>query len=167
MRRLDLHTKKRFRGLKRHIRYFENSMNNLEKMQVERWDGYSYWNHKISIFEKLLSHNLKTTKYILNLYLESAYKCYLNNKQNDQIFTLIISYPGIFASEVCVFFDEGYFQSFQTRNDEYQKWEKQSSGIMELFNLNVPEGCNVINYKETITDEDFIFNGIQTIIKYS
>lgn len=158
---------KKFRSLKRCLKNFNAAMLDLEDMIVERNEGEDYWHLKIPIAMALLTHKKKTTKQVLNQYIQSAYKCYLKNKNDDSIFTLILSSPGVFSSEVCIFYSKEYYESFQDRSADFQKWEEQKNGLVEELGLIVPEHSKIINYKETIVDEEYTFHGTQTIIRYS
>jgi hypothetical protein len=68
----------------------------------------------------------------------------------------IIDLPDMFGSEVCVFFDEPYFQSFADRTSEWQRWTplSKSRNLIEQMGLRLPDGLVVAGFAEMIRDEE-------------
>jgi len=68
----------------------------------------------------------------------------------------IIGMPDMFGSEVCVFFDEAYFQSFTDRTGGYQRWTllPQGRSLVEEIGLRLPNGFVVQGFAEAIRDEE-------------
>jgi hypothetical protein len=162
-----LQRKKKFRGKKRHLTSFYQSMKKLESYNFGPCEVKTYENHKIPIHARLFKVRKKLTREILNQFINSTYQCYLNNKCLNGKFTLILSYPNCFNSEVCVFYTSEYYDNFIIRQDEHQRWEIQKSGIVEELKLNIPKNCEVKNFNETIKySEDLHYNGLITIIEY-
>jgi hypothetical protein len=70
--------------------------------------------------------------------------------------TAIISLPNLFASEVCIFFDEDYFESFTDRTAEWQRWTllPAERNLLTEMNLRAPEDFFLIGFSEVIRDEE-------------
>lgn len=166
MRKLDLFPQKKLRGGTRYLNQFYKYLSELENLTHIKYSGYDYWNEKICIYEKLLT-NKKFTKEILNSYIKSADIFAKKNKRDKQNTTIILSYPNLFTSEICVFYTEEYFNNFYNRNNVYQKWIPKQKGIIEDLKLTIPEECEILNFDELITDEDYNYDGVVTIIKFT
>ena len=165
MRRIDLMPKKKLRGAKRYLKQFHDYLHALEQSTPLKYEGYDYWNEKIWIYEKLLN-NQKYTKEILNAYIKSARVFFEKNKGNDLIFTLILGRPNLFSSEVCVFYSKEYFHNFCIRDNDFQKWVSVEKGIVDDLELSIEGNYEVLNFRESIRDEDYNYDGIISIIKF-
>ena len=63
--------------------------------------------------------------------------------------TALITYPDMFSSELCIFFDSDYFDSFFDRQDEYQSLtplNKELSLINKLY-LKLPQAFQAIGFE--------------------
>jgi hypothetical protein len=165
MRRLDLMPNKKLRGGKRYLKQFQNYLEILENSTPQKYEGYDYWNDKIVIYEKLLNSE-QYIQEIFNAYIKSAKIFFDKNKKKDSIFTVILSNPNRFSSEICVFYTKEYFEDFCKRNNEYQTWIPVEKGIIDELKLNVPKNCEVLNFQENIKDEDYSYDGTVTILKF-
>ncbi len=165
MRRLDLNPNKKLRGINRYLKQFSNYLQNLEKRSPIKYDNYDYWNEKIWIYEKLLN-NKKYQIEVFNKYIQSTRIFSDKNKKDNAIFTIIISTPNLFSSEICVFYSEKYFNDFITPSSDYQKLIPIEKGLIDNLELTITGKYQVLNFKEQIIDEDYIYNGILTIIKF-
>jgi len=164
MRRLDLKPDKKLRGAKRHLKQFLNYLKTLENLTPQKYEGYDYWNDKIVIYEKLLNSEHYVQE-IFNAYIKSAKIFFDTNKNEDLIFTVILSNPNRFSSEICIFYTKEYFEEFCKRNNEYQTWAPLEKGIIDKFRLNIPKKCEVLNFQEILNDEDYNYDGTVTILK--
>ncbi|MDH3596811.1 MAG: DUF3916 domain-containing protein [Rhodospirillales bacterium] len=68
----------------------------------------------------------------------------------------IIDLPDLFGSEVCVFFDEAYFESFTARDSERQQWTPlpKTRSLVDEMALRLPDGYSVLGFAEVIRDEE-------------
>ena len=68
----------------------------------------------------------------------------------------VIDLPDMFGSEVCVFFDERYFQTFTDRTSDYQRWTPlpNARNLIEEMALRLPDGFAVTGFAEVIRDEE-------------
>lgn len=81
-------------------------------------------------------------------------------KPSSQIKTrivAIISLPNLWDSQITVFFDSNYFDTFFDRKSDYQKWISLSStrNIQKEWGLNIPNNFLLKGYLEKINDEDY------------
>uniref|UniRef100_B0T521 DUF3916 domain-containing protein n=1 Tax=Caulobacter sp. (strain K31) TaxID=366602 RepID=B0T521_CAUSK len=67
----------------------------------------------------------------------------------------IIDLPDMFASEICVFFEEAYFEEFAPRNSEDQTWTLSGDTLARRWNLRTPQGFSEIGYHTVTRDTDF------------
>jgi hypothetical protein len=70
-----------------------------------------------------------------------------------------INLPGLWYSEIVVFFDEGQYRDFFLRDNEYQSWTElaPSRSIVREWNLALPPGFSVRGYREILRDEEDIY----------
>jgi len=66
-----------------------------------------------------------------------------------------INLPGLWYSEVIVFFDEGQFRDFFVRNNEYQTWIElpAARNLAREWNLRLPPGFSVKGYREILVND--------------
>lgn len=85
-------------------------------------------------------------------------------KPNDIEFckvVLVLDFDNIFDSQIIVFFNEDYYNSFFTRDTIYQKWtmlEEECQRIKQ-WNIKLPDGFDVRGYLEEINDVDYKYIG--------
>jgi hypothetical protein len=157
------HSHKKFRGIKRYLRKWANTVTQLKNENAPNSYEYEYWNLKIPIHQSLLHQSNKLTKKILNEFICSAESIFSKSSTSSRIDTIVLSHPEYFASEICSFFSESSFNEFISRNTTSQKWVPQENGIVELFNLSIPESIKSINFIETINDE-IVYQGTVTLL---
>ncbi|MEM9506849.1 MAG: DUF3916 domain-containing protein [Cyanobacteria bacterium P01_E01_bin.35] len=115
----------KIRGIKRRLNaldYWSHSFQGYFPSDVKNSE---YWNWKIPVLD-ILVNPPKTTRKIqarcLNSLIQAAN--YLIEARPLELsfarVTLLITYPGMFSSEICIFFDPNYFDSFFNRTNDYQ-----------------------------------------------
>ena len=69
-----------------------------------------------------------------------------------------LSLPRLWDSQIILFIDRNYFNSFFNRDNEYQKWEIiQDKNLLSSWRLNIPEKLKIKHYQEDLFDEDYHF----------
>lgn len=68
----------------------------------------------------------------------------------------LISYPDLSGSQIIVFFDEKYYDTFWDRNDSYQTWTLMDRGSL-VTRRGIATELSEAGYSEVIVDEDFIY----------
>ena len=63
--------------------------------------------------------------------------------------------PNLRDSQIIIFFDKKYYESFWDRHGGYQDWSKISNGLSLMRERNIVTDLKEIGFKETITDEDY------------
>ena len=68
----------------------------------------------------------------------------------------IIDLPDMFGSEVCVFFDENYFQSFTDRTTDWQRWTllPKARNVIDEMGLLLPDTFVAVAFAEVIRDQE-------------
>lgn len=68
----------------------------------------------------------------------------------------IVDYPNMFGSEVCVFFDPGYWEMFAARDEDDYRWKPlpESYSLAQRLGLTVPEGFVERGYHTWWRDDD-------------
>jgi hypothetical protein len=68
-----------------------------------------------------------------------------------------IQLPNLWDSQIIIFYEENYFNSFFERNSEYQKWILLPSNrdILSELGLDIPTGLSAKGYREEIIDDDY------------
>ena len=67
----------------------------------------------------------------------------------------IINLPDLFASEVCVFFEEAYFEGFAPRDSEDQAWTPMDDSLARRWGLQLPKGFGETGYRTVTRDTDY------------
>lgn len=86
---------------------------------------------------------------------------FIKNKPSNAVFCKVvcsISPNCLWDSQIIIFYDEQYYNSFWNRDSEYQSWTKITNKSYKdsyLLNTNMDE----VGYFETINDEDCSYKG--------
>ncbi|MFR6100140.1 DUF3916 domain-containing protein [Longibaculum muris] len=89
----------------------------------------------------------------------STTKKFIEEKPQDLKFCKIVallSIPNLWSSEIIIFFDKSYYESFFERHDDYQKWiliENDSFAKRQSLNIDLCE----MGIRQFINDEGDIF----------
>ena len=73
----------------------------------------------------------------------------------------IINLPDLFASEVCVFFEEAYFEGFAPRDSEDQTWTAIGDSLAYRWGLQLPTGFGEVGYSTVTRDVDYGSNRVE------
>jgi len=150
--------KEKLRGVNRRLRALEKWSNNFENHFPIEHSDEKYWNYKIPVLDRMVN-SPTTSEYIqshcINAIFHAANQIH-NAKpksMDNAIVTALITYPDMFDSEVCVFFDSKYFNGFFKRNDENNKMEPITNrSLLNLLNIKRPPSCEEVGYNCVITE---------------
>ena len=128
MRRLDLHPSKKLRNPERHLRQLARwperivrEVSALPERDPEAHLGGRFWNFKVPVFQKLVDPPQATVEMqraCLAAILASAEAVERSERRPaDCRVACLVSTPSLFNSEVTLFFDEDYFQTFLPREE--------------------------------------------------
>ena len=132
---------------------------------AERWRDIpagqrDYWNWKIPMPRALVSApgaRLPVQKVCAQALVDAAWR--LSQASSPEMaharVVAIVSFPDMFASEVCAFLSEDYFNGFCERDDDDQRWAPMpaSNGLAARLGLRLPAGFQERGYWETCRDE--------------
>ena len=148
--------KKKQRGQKQKLKSLCNHIDNFTAFQ-NTIDTFEHFHVPSSMFieHPKTSSNVKT--FFCKKWLDATLKI-ISQKPNELKFCKIvalISVPNYWNSQIIVFYDKSYYDTFWDRNDDYQQWtpfDKKHSFAKER---NIKTSLLEQGYKETICDEDF------------
>lgn len=119
-----------------------------------------YWNCKIPVLDRLVSRKASSRKIqtrAANALLRAGenIRKARPSKYSYSIVTVIVTYPEMFDSELCVFFDKQYFNKFFKRNTSEQRLLPTSGdSLSERMELLVPASFSEEGFDfEFINDE--------------
>jgi hypothetical protein len=149
MRKLNFHhNNKKLRGVKRHLRNLKEWSDSFENY-FPNLDDYDdrYFNWKISVPLALVQgkHSTQQIKAECAQYLINACNHLIKAKPNNVGYckvTCCIILPDMFASEICLYLDEDYFNSHTCLGAFAEAKEVISSGesLAGFWGLEIPEG---------------------------
>lgn len=151
--------KEKLRGINRRLNALDKWADSFENYFPSGYSDEKYWNWKIPILDRMVDR--PTTTMALQRrcgnallraasYIESSKP----NELESAIVTVLLTYPDMFGSEICIFFNADYFDSFYKRNGEEQKLKRISNGgLAEKISLNIPKGFEEVGYQHTIIGE--------------
>jgi hypothetical protein len=74
----------------------------------------------------------------------------------DTRVVVILGYPDLFQSEICVFFTPEYFASFCSRNsDDFKRIARPDLERVARWNLSIPDGFDVRGFDTYQRDDSF------------
>lgn len=86
---------------------------------------------------------------------------FINSKPSNMEFckvVCVISPNSLWNSQIIIFYDEQYYNSFWNRDNEYQSWIKiTNKSYKDNYMLNT--SMNELGFVETINDEDYSYIG--------
>ena len=62
--------------------------------------------------------------------------------------------PNLWDSQIIIFYDRNYYDSFWNRHGGYQDWSEITNGSSLVKERNIHTDLKEVGFKETITDED-------------
>jgi hypothetical protein len=67
----------------------------------------------------------------------------------------ILGRPDLFASEICVFFDEAYFRDFSRRASTYERWAPiEDRSLAQDWGLTVPDDFSETGFETSYRDDE-------------
>ena len=82
----------------------------------------------------------------------------IKNKPKELDFCKVVAMidvPNYWSSQIIIFYNEEYYNTFWDRNSEYQVWERIDDELSLVKNIEVETELKEIVYKEIIRDEDY------------
>ncbi|MEM7590006.1 MAG: DUF3916 domain-containing protein [Cyanobacteria bacterium P01_A01_bin.83] len=158
----------KIRGVKRRLNALDSWAKSFEGYFPPENKNLKYWNRKIPVLDILVSPP-KTTKKIqarcLNSLIQAANHL-LDARPSKMTFakvTVLITYPDMFGSEICIFFDPNYFDSFFDIESQDQSLclltGKQS--LADQLGVNLPEIYEEVGFEFKSND-----NGLNGLTDY-
>lgn len=160
MRRISVcRPKEKVRGIKRRLRSLDKWVNSFEGYFPSECANEKYWNLKLPVLDRLVGPPtttneiqahcaqaiLKAAKYLLDA---RPVEC------SSAVVTVLIAYPQMFGSEICIFFNKEYYDSFYNRNSEWQSLTLiQGKQLSKELKFEVPHKFVEIGYTHKIKDE--------------
>jgi hypothetical protein len=117
--------KQKVRGVKRRLRALDKWADSFEGYFPSEYASERYWNWKLPVLDRLVGPPTTTDeiqKHCAEAILR-AVKHLLDakpEKHGHVVVSALITYPEMFGSEICIFFDKDYFDSFFDRTSEWQ-----------------------------------------------
>lgn len=160
--------------LRHKIRGQKRKVNDLKK-QLERLGDFfpdesfvhdSYYHYHFPCSQGLLdskNSSSKIRKTAMQLLIDSAVRLRKARPDNlaDKKIVVSINLPYLWDSQVIVFYNKEYYQSFFDRDSSEQKWIeiKESTSIIDKYKLRIPGDFKVKGYLEEINDIDYQYSG--------
>ena len=82
----------------------------------------------------------------------------IKNKPQELGFCKVIAMidvPNYWSSQIIIFYNKEYYDSFWDRNSEYQVWEKIDDELSLARDIEIETELKEVMYKEIIRDEDY------------
>ena len=67
----------------------------------------------------------------------------------------MLDIPNLYSSQIIVFYDQEYYESFWGRHDSYQEWSKLPDSKSLMRDRNIVTDLKEVGFKEIIRDEDY------------
>ena len=67
----------------------------------------------------------------------------------------MLDIPYLYSSQIIVFYDQEYYESFWDRHDSYQEWSKLPDSKSLMRDRNIVTDLKEVGFKEIIRDEDY------------
>jgi hypothetical protein len=137
MRRLDLHPRRKLRNPARHVRGLARWPERIvtQLPTVERADGVRFWNFKVPVYSKVVDppHATQETQRACIGAMFAAAEAIERSplRPKDCRVACLVTTPFLFESEVTLFFDEDYFQTFLPAAAANAKRAKYDGGWVE------------------------------------
>lgn len=160
MRRISINRpKEKVRGVKRRLRNLDKWADSFEGYFPSEHASERYWNWKLPVLDRLVgppatsseiqAHCAQAILRAATHLLEARPKEY-----SHAVVSALITHPQMFGSEICIFFDEDYFESFYNRNNEWQTLTPiNDKDIAKTLSFDVPYPFVQSGYVYRIKDE--------------
>ena len=173
-RRLDIWPDKKLRGRERYLRMMRRDLTALGRWFPESgaWTG-EYDNFRMPVYQKLLDARhtgQPVRKEALELLVTATKRVADNRPANAPECRVgaLISWPALFYSEVCVFFDRTYEQRFlperylnngtaqrQNFEDSWTEGHPVQKNLFEDLGIDIPKGFTAAGWCEKGYDADY------------
>lgn len=160
MRRISFNRpKEKLRGLKRRLRALDKWADSFQGYFPAEYADEKYWNWKLPVLDRLVgppttnieiqTHCAKAIMRATDHLLEAR-----PSECKHAIISALITYPHMFGSEICIFFDTDYFESFFQRNSEWQSLTPlKTKELSKSLKFNLPNGFIQTGYIHKTKDE--------------
>ncbi len=160
MRSISPHRpKEKLRGIKRRLKAIDKWADTFKDYFPTEYSEEKYCNWKIPVLDRMVNRPT-TTKELQAHCANALFKAasYIEDAKPEALKTakvsVLLTHPDMFSSEICVFFDEQYFEWFFDRHGEEHKLKKLSSGsLAKELNLIIPQGFSEVGYQSTMKNE--------------
>ena len=150
-------SKAKVRGKRRRMQSLEQWADSFAGYFSTEFSAKKYWNWKLPVLDSLVSPPTtrgRIQRQVASLLIRAA--THLADAKPDScrhtLVTALKTFPSMFGSELCVFFDRECFSSFFDRDSKYERLVPTSSPI--CFELPVPRRFDVSGYDFTAIDDD-------------
>ena len=147
------------RGIKRRLRAIDKWSDSFDGYFPSEHSSERYWNCKLPVLDRLVAPPITTNE--IQAHCASALLRaikHLSAAKPEQfknaIVTALITYPDMFGSEICIFFDNEYYESFFKRNSE---WESliliEGKSLSEKLDFQLAESFTETGFDFSSKDE--------------
>jgi len=151
--------KEKLRGIKRRLKAFDKWADSFKGYFPFEHANEKFWNCKISILDRLV--NPPTTNKALQAHCARAMLRaaeFLDAEKSKHLqeaqVTVLLTYPNMFDSELCIFFDEVYFEQFFIRNNAVLTLTPLvDKSLVKQLNIDLPKSFNETGFQCIINDE--------------
>ena len=149
----------KLRGAERRLRSLNKWADSFEGYFPSEHASEKYWNWKIPVLDRLVCP--PTTTDAIQKHCAQAILRAIGHiekakppEHSNAIVSALITYPQMFSSEICIFFDKGYFEHFYQRSSEWQSLSILGEGsLSESLDLNLPTNFQERGYLFQSKDE--------------
>ena len=165
MRRIGIrqnYSRTKIRGIKRRLNALDRWSQSFAGYFPTKYSERKYWNYKIPVLDILVNRPATTSRIqarCINSLIQAANHI-LAARPPDLSYakvTILITYPNMFGSEICIFFKEDYVNSFFNRSDRYQSLtllDKEKSLTTKL-GVRLPEIYEEIGFEFKIYNDAY------------
>ena len=150
--------RKKQRGQKRKVKALLNNINQFTPLFEELPIGYDHFHVPCGEFISAPKTSAKIKSAFCKAWLEKTAEI-IEQKPDDIPFCKVvglIDVPDFWQSQIIIFYDKDYYDTFWTRNSTEQTWthiKDQTKSFVKARNIKT--GLNEIGYTEIISEPDF------------
>lgn len=156
--------KKKIRGISRKFNAMKRRIEHLtENFPLE---DNGYWHIHLPVAQAFIDSQktpFSIRRKCIQLLIESVHHLISIRPEEVKKYKVVaaINLPELFDSQIIIFYEDNYYNSFFERNDDCQRWTLLPStrNIYAEWNLRKLPNLGVRGYKEVIVDEDFSYEG--------
>ena len=151
--------KEKLRGIKRRLKALDKWADAYEGCFPLDSVNEKFWNCKVPVVDRLVNppaSNKKLQAHCATAMLRAA--CFIQQAKPANLpyakVTVLLTYPDMFDSELCVFFDKAYFKRFFSRNSpDLSLTPLQGKSLLKQLNIYLPQGFKESGFHCIINDE--------------